>query len=249
MIEIKNLTFEYFLPGGGQIRALEDINLEVGEGERVAVIGPSGAGKSTLLKCINHLHQPSGGSVKVNGEEISALSNHRIREIRQKLGMIFQNFNLIQRISAIENVLLGRLSYIPFYRKFCYSFAYSRRDFEIALDSLRQVQIEELAYRRVDRLSGGQQQRVGVARALAQEPTVILADEPVSNLDPKTKREIMELVTSICEQKDLTLLISMHEVNLVKEYVNRVLGLVNGKIVFDDTPKGLTGDKYAKIYG
>ncbi|GAI02960.1 unnamed protein product, partial [marine sediment metagenome] len=142
----------------------------------------------------------------------------------------FQNFNLIQRIPVMDNVLLGRLSYIPAYRKYLYGFAYSHRDYQIALESLKQVRIENFASQRVDRLSGGQQQRVGIARALAQEPEVILADEPVSNLDPKIKAEVMSLLVSICKKKKLTLLVSMHEIDLVKKYVSRVVGLVAGKI-------------------
>lgn len=247
MIQIKNLLFEY--SGKQRFRALDDINLEIGAGERVAIVGPSGAGKSTFLKCINRLLEPTSGSIKIAGQEIIALSKKTMREVRQKLGMVFQNFNLIERIPAIDNVLLGRLSYIPAHRKYLYGFAYSRKDYQIALESLKQVRIEKFASQRVDRLSGGQQQRVGIARALAQEPEIILADEPVSNLDPKIKAEVMDLLVSICKEKELTLLVSMHEIDLVKKYVSRVVGLVAGKIVFDDIPERMTSQDYGEIYG
>ena len=247
MIEIKNLLFEY--SGRQPFLALDDISLEIGAGERVAIVGPSGAGKSTLLKCINRLLEPAGGSIKIVGQEVVGLPNKMMREVRQKLGMVFQNFNLIERIPAMDNVLLGRLSHIPAYRKYLYGFAYSHRDYRIALESLKQVRIEKFASRRVDRLSGGQQQRVGIARALAQEPEVILADEPVSNLDPKIKAEVMGLLVSICKKKKLTLLVSMHEIDLVKKYVSRVVGLVAGKIVFDDVPQRMTSQDYGEIYG
>lgn len=247
MIQIKNLVFEY--TGVQPFLALDNINLEIGVGEKVAIIGPSGSGKSTLLKCINRLLEPASGSIKIARQETIGLSKKRMRKLRQKLGMVFQNFNLIERIPVIDNVLLGRLSYIPTYRKYLYGFAYSHGDYQIALGSLRQVQIEKFASQRVDRLSGGQQQRVGIARALAQRPKVILADEPVSNLDPKVKAEVMNLLVSICKEKKITLLVSMHEVDLVKKYVSRVIGLTAGKIVFDGTPEAMTNQDYGKIYG
>lgn len=248
MIEISRLSFEYRLAGAKSSKVLKNIDLHIGVGERVAIVGPSGAGKSTFLKCINRLLRPMMGSIKIQNQEIMNLSSQKIRKIRQRLGMIFQNFNLIQRISAIDNVLLGRLSFIPNYRKYLYGFAYSSQDYEIALENLRQVQIEKFALRRADRLSGGQQQRIGIARALTQEPEVILADEPVSNLDPKIKTEILELLLSICDDKNLTLLISMHEIELVKRFVSRVVGFSNGQIVFDGTPHELGNAEYKKIY-
>jgi len=248
MIEISKLSFEYHLAGAKSAKVLKNINLHIGVGERVAIVGPSGAGKSTFLKCINRLLQPIVGSIKIQNQEIMNLSNREIRKIRQRLAMIFQNFNLIQRISAIDNVLLGRLSFIPYYRKYLYGFAYSSQDYKIALNNLHQVQIEEFAFRRADQLSGGQQQRIGIARALTQEPEIILADEPVSNLDPKIKTEILELLLSICNDKNLTLLISMHEIELVKQFVSRVIGFSKGQIVFDGTPQELGNAEYKKIY-
>ena len=244
MIDIENLSFSY--PNGK--RVLNEISLHIGAGECVAFIGPSGVGKSTLLKCINGLLKPSSGSIKINNQEIINIPEKQMGKIRARLGMVFQDFNLIQRISAIDNVLSGRLAHIPFYRKYIYGFTFPKRDFQIAKDCLKQVRMEEFIFRRVDNLSGGQQQRVGIARVLAQEPEFILADEPVSNLDPKIKVEIMNLLISICKEKSLTLLISMHEVELVKRFVSRVIGLVRGRIMFDDIPKKLTETEYAQIY-
>lgn len=249
MIKIKNLTFEYPLAGASRFKALRQINLEIATGERVAIIGSSGAGKSTLLKCINRLHEPCAGSITIDGQEILTLPNAAMRKIRCRVAMIFQNFNLIQRIPAIDNVLLGRLSYVPFWRRYWYGFNYSAKDYKIAWDNLKQVQIESHGHRRVDRLSGGQQQRVGIARALTQEPDLLLADEPVSNLDPNIKGEIMGLLVNICTRKRLTLILSMHEIKLVRNYVSRVIGLSDGKLIFDGTPVQLTKGVYEEIYG
>ncbi|MBA7548512.1 Phosphate-import ATP-binding protein PhnC [subsurface metagenome] len=244
MIRVKKLSFSY-LKG---MKVLDDIDLNIGTGECLAFIGPSGVGKSTLLKCLNGLLKPASGSIQINQKEIIGISEKEIQKVRVQLGMVFQDFNLIQRISAIDNVLTGRLPHIPFYRKYIYGFTFSEQDFQISLDSLKRVQMEKFAFRRVDNLSGGQQQRIGVARVLAQEPKIILADEPVSNLDPKIKIEIMELLISICKLKSLTLLISMHEVELVKRFVLRVVGLRDGQIIFDNIPNKLTKDKYVQIY-
>jgi len=247
MIQIKDLVFKY--TGVESFLALDGIDLEIGAGEKVAIIGPSGAGKSTFLKCINRLLEPTSGSIKIAGQETIGFSKKKIRELRQKLAMVFQNFNLIQRISVMDNVLLGRLFHIPIHRKYLYGFAYSREDYQIALKSLEQVHIETFASRRVDSLSGGQQQRVGIARALTQEPEIILVDEPVSNLDPKIKAEVMNLLISICKKKQLTLLVSIHEIDLVRKYVSRAVGLVAGKIVFDNIPQNMTKMDYKTIYG
>jgi len=247
MIDIRNLTFSY--SSNGQPKTLNNLNLRIERGEQVAIVGPSGAGKSTLLKCINRLLQPSDGSIKIEGRETMGLPRNEIRKLRRGIGMIFQNFGLLQRTSAIGNVLMGRLAYAPFHRKYLYGLTYTRRDYEIALESLEQVKMGELTYRRVDNLSGGQQQRVGVARALAQKPSFILADEPVSNLDPKIKVEILDLITSICRNSGFTLIISMHEVSLVRKYIPRVIGLSEGKIVFDGLVQDLTEKDYRNIFG
>ena len=248
MIKIQGLTHKYILQDGTKVTALKDINLEIEPGEQVALIGSSGAGKSTLLRCINRLLEPMSGKVLIEGKDIICAQKKEIRQIRRKIGMIFQQYNLIQRSLAIDNVLLGRLAYLPFHRKYLYGLAFTSEDYEIALDSLAQVKLRELAFRRVDNLSGGQQQRVGIARVLAQQPKIILADEPVSNLDPKNKKEILSLISSLCQKKGITLLISMHEVELVKKYVNRVIGIKKGCIIFDGSVEELTGSEYEEIY-
>lgn len=246
MIQVENLTYSY--SPSGFLRDLEGVSFVMGKGENLALIGPSGAGKSTLLKCINRLLKPTEGKIKIEGRDILDCSEKETRRIRCKIAMIFQDYNLIQRSLTIDNVLLGRLGYLPFYKKYLTGFSYSKLDYEIALESLKQVEMQDFAYRRADNLSGGQQQRVGIARALTQRAKIILADEPVSNLDPNRKTEILNLLISICHNFNLTLVISMHEVELVKQYVSRVIGINEGRIVFDGTVGNLTKDKYEKIY-
>lgn len=246
MIVIRNLSF-FYSGSGKKIVGLRNIALHIRKEERVAIIGPSGAGKSTLLRCINRLLDPEG-RIEIEGEDIVNCQEGKARRIRSKIAMIFQDYNLIKRSLTIDNVLAGRLSYVPLWRRYLYGFNYSRDDYARALNSLRRVQIGNLAYRRVDNLSGGQQQRVGIARALAQEPKIVLADEPVSSLDPKNKKEIMDLLSSICDKRGITLLISMHEVDLVKQYVTRVIGIRNAEIVFDNKPEKLTRKEHARIY-
>ena len=235
MIEIRNLTHIY----KGGIIGVEDINLTIGKDEVVAVIGVSGAGKSTLLRCINRLLEPTSGEVFINGKDILHCSNKEVQLIRRTIGMVFQNFNLIRRSLVIQNVLMGRLGY---------TYHYNKEDYQIAMECLRRVKIGDLAYRRTDTLSGGQQQRVGIARALAQEPTVILGDEPVSNLDPTRKHEIMDLLLDIHKQDEVPMVISIHDIETAKEYTNRVIGVVKGKVVFDSKLEDLTDEKIVEIF-
>jgi len=248
VIEIQNLVHKYTLQDGTKITALEGINLKIEPGEQVALIGSSGAGKSTLLRCINRLLEPASGKILIEGEDIISSPEWKVRQIRRKIGMVFQQYNLIQRSLAIDNVLLGRLAYLPLHRRYLCRFAFVAKDYKIALNSLHQVQLKEFAFRRVDNLSGGQQQRVGIARVLSQEPKIILADEPVSNLDPKCKNEILSLLSNLCQKNGITLLISMHEVELVKKYVSRVVGIKKGHIIFDGSVEELTGSEYEEIY-
>jgi len=230
------------------VLGINNINLRINKGEIVAVIGVSGAGKSTLLRCINRLLEPTHGEVFIDGEEVLHCSAREAQAIRRKIGMVFQDFNLLKRSLAIENVLMGRLGYISTGRSLLSKYAYTRADTLIAINCLRQVGIEDLAYRRVDTLSGGQQQRVGVARALAQKPSIILGDEPVSNLDPTRKREIMNLLREIHDEEGITMVISMHDVELAKEYAGRIIGMVNGEIVFDGSPGELSEEKIVEIF-
>ena len=249
MILIKNLCHIYNPHrGADSVVGANNINLRIGDGEIVAVIGISGAGKSTLLRCINRLLEPTSGEVFIDGEDILHCSERKAQAMRRKIGMVFQNFNLLQRSLVIHNVLMGRLGYISTLRSLFFGRAYSRDDVDIALDCLRWVGIEDLAYRRADALSGGQQQRVGIARALAQEPSIILGDEPVSNLDPTRAREIMNLLSEIHQREGMTTVISLHNIEIAKEYASRIIGLVKGEVVFDGKPAELTDEKIVEIF-
>lgn len=235
MIEIKNLCHTY----KGSVVGVKNISLTIRNGETVAVVGISGAGKSTLLRCINRLIEPTSGQVFIDGQDIVSCPESKARLIRRKIGMVFQTFNLLLRLPAIKSVLMGRLGYTYYYRK---------ADMEMALDCLRKVGMEDLAYRRADRLSGGQQQRVGVARALAQQPSIILGDEPVSNLDPTRKREIMDLLGGIQRETGMTLVVSLHDIDLAKKYASRIIGMVKGEVVFDGKPDELDDEKIIEIF-
>lgn len=226
MIRITNLSKEY--PGG--VKALVDVNLEVQKGEFVALLGLSGAGKSTLLRCINGLVQPTTGEVTVAGLRVNGQSRE-LRELRRRVAMIFQQFNLVKRLTVLDNVLCGRLSYCGIFFSCCRIF--SATDRELAWHALARVGLLEKAFQRADQLSGGQQQRVGIARALVQQPEVLLADEPVASLDPKSSRIVMDILASINREYGLTLLISLHDVDLALEYASRVVGLRDGRVVLD----------------
>lgn len=249
MILIKDLCHIYNLHrGANSVVGVNSINLRIDDGEIVAVIGVSGAGKSTLLRCINRLLEPTRGEIFIDGEEILHCPERKARLIRREMGMVFQNFNLLQRSLVIQNVLLGRLGYISTSRSLLSNRAYTKDDVAIALDCLRRVGIEDLAYRRVDALSGGQQQRVGIARALAQKPSIILGDEPVSNLDPTRAREIMNLLSEIHKRERMTTVISLHDIEIAKEYTSRIIGMVKGEVVFDGKPEELTDEKIVEIF-
>ncbi len=244
MIKIENLTHKY--PNRDEI-ALDDLNLEINKGERVILIGSSGSGKSTLIKCINKLVEPVSGSVFVNGEEITKSSNKKTEIIRRDIGFIFQEFNLIESDTAFKNVLNGRLGYIGNIRTLFNRFR--DVDYKICEDSMQRVGLLDLKDERVCNLSGGQKQRVSIARALSQEPQIILADEPVSSLDPKLMREIMDLLVQICTEKNITLITSLHFLELVKKYATRVIGIRTGKIVFDNELKEMNDKDLVDIYG
>lgn len=249
MILIKELCHIYNPHRGvNSVVGVKNVNLRIADGEIVAVIGISGAGKSTLLRCINRLLEPTSGEVFIDGEEILHCSERRAQLMRRQIGMVFQNFNLLRRSLAIQNVLMGRLGYISTSRSLLSGRAYSKDDVSIAQDCLRRVGIEDLAYRRVDALSGGQQQRVGIARALAQKPSIILGDEPVSNLDPTRAREIMNLLSEIHHREGITMVISLHNIEIAKEYASRIIGMVRGEIIFDGKPEELTDEKIVEIF-
>jgi len=229
MIKIENLSHTY---KNKNEETLKNINLNIKKGEIAALIGPSGSGKSTLINCIGRLVIPTSGRILINNKDILKANKKEIREIRKKIGFIFQEFNLIERDTVFKNVLNGRLSYCSTLKS-CFN-KFSENDYRIVEGSLRDVGLLDLKDERVCNLSGGQKQRTAIARALSQEPEIILADEPVSNLDPKLVREILYLLQKNCREKGITLIISIHFAELVKEYFDRMMGIVEGKILFDD---------------
>ncbi|MGB5167094.1 MAG: phosphonate ABC transporter ATP-binding protein [Acidimicrobiia bacterium] len=242
LIDFTNASVTY--PGG--LTALKDVTLSVGQGEFVVVVGLSGAGKSTMLRAINGL-VPVSGSVLVDGREVVGASSSEIRAIRSDVGMIFQTFNLVNRSRVINNALMGRLSRIPRWRSF---FAlWPSGDKEIALESLERVDIVEKAYVRASDLSGGQQQRVGIARALAQEPKIILADEPVASLDPVTSHMVMRDLQRINRDLGITTLINLHFLDLARQYGKRLIGLNDGRVVFDGDISDVDDEVFRGIYG
>lgn len=223
--------------------AVHPTNLNLAQGSFNAILGPSGAGKSTLLRMFNGLETPTKGEVIVQGQ---TLTTSNLRRIRSRTAMIFQQFNLVGRLNVITNVLTGRLYYRPWWMSAFYLFG--KRDWEIAQWALTRVGLLEKAWQRVDQLSGGQQQRVGIARALAQRPKVILADEPVASLDPVASEQIMELLLEICRQEGIMIVANLHQVSLAIRYADRVIGLNQGRVVFDDSPQALFDDALKTIY-
>lgn len=242
MIEFKEVEKRY--PNG--FLALNHINLEIEQGEFVAIIGLSGAGKSTLLRCINKMHDISGGTLRVNTINVGQLKSREVRNLRRNIGMIFQSFNLVTRVSVLKNVLVSFVPNMPFWRKIFGVF--TRKEKLQALMALDQVGILEKAYVRVDQLSGGQQQRVALARTLAQNPKIILADEPVASLDPVTAKQVMEDFKRINQELNMTILMNIHHVDLALAYATRVIGVRNGEIVFDGKVNEVNEETLAIIY-
>ena len=243
MLEIEHLTKIY---EDGTL-AVDDMSFTVDDGEFLVIIGLSGSGKSTLLRCINRLIEPTEGRVIWNGTDITAASGEELRKIRRRMGMIFQQFNLVERSSVMTNVLSGRLGYSSPWTTMIGHF--SKEDREKALAALRQVGIEDQALKRADDLSGGQQQRVGIARALMQEPELILADEPVASLDPATSHSILKYIEDLNKAQGVTILCSLHFLSLARAYGTRIIALKDGKIVFDGLPVEIDDDKFKEIYG
>jgi len=228
-------------------RALKGIDLEVPGGQVMALIGPSGAGKSTLIRCVNRLVEPTSGSITLNGLELTTLGSRALRRARRRMGMIFQEYALVERLTVMENVLSGRLGYVGFWRSFLRRFP--QPDVDEAFRLLERVGLDHMVDKRADELSGGQRQRVGIARALVQDPELLLVDEPTASLDPKTSRQIMRLVTELCEERGLAAIINIHDVMLAQMFSKRVVGLQQGEIVYDGPPEGLTADALTSIYG
>ena len=240
---IRNLRKEY----AAGVRVLDDVSVTI-EGRGVtAVIGPSGTGKSTLVRCINRLVDPTAGEIMFRGQDLARLRGRALREARRRIGMVFQEYNLVERLSVIENVLCGRLGYVPAWRAFLRRFPAG--DVAHAFDLLDAVGLGEFATKRADQLSGGQRQRVGIARALMQEPDLVLADEPTSSLDPKTSVEIMELIARRAGERDIPVIVNIHNVELARRFADRIIGMSQGKIVFDGPPRTLEDKHLVAIYG
>jgi phosphonate transport system ATP-binding protein len=243
MLEVAELHKTY--PAGDQ--ALRGVSLTVRGDEVVFVIGPSGAGKSTLIRCINRLVEPDGGSVRLDGLEITGLAGPALRKARRQMGMIFQEFNLVERLTVMENVLSGRLGYVGLWQ------AWRRRfppeDVAMAFQTLARVGLAGFESKRADALSGGQRQRVGIARALVQRPKILLVDEPTSSLDPRISEAVMGLITRLAAEEGIPALINIHDVALARTFAKRILGLRQGWIVFEGTPGDLTLEALDLIYG
>jgi len=227
--------------------ALKKIDLEVPQGQVMALIGPSGAGKSTLIRCVNRLVEPTEGKVFIKDLELTGLGRRALRQARRNMGMIFQEYALVERLSVMENVLSGRLGYTGFWRSFFRKFP--QADIDEAFRLLERVGLDDMVDKRADELSGGQRQRVGIARALIQNPEVLLVDEPTASLDPKTSRQIMRLICELCAERNLAAIINIHDVLLAEMFARRIVGLQFGEIVYDGPPGGLTPDALTQIYG
>lgn len=243
MLRVEHLSKVY--PNG--TRALKDVSFQVEDGEFLAVIGLSGSGKSTLLRCINRLIEPTSGQIIWNGIDIAALPAAEMRKVRRTIGMVFQQFNLVKRSSVLTNVLSGRLGYVsPYQSLFNY---FSSADHQRAMDNLGQLGLTDKAHVRADSLSGGQQQRVGIARALMQEPKLILADEPVASLDPVLSHSILKYLEQLNKERGITVLCSLHFLDLVHRYATRAIALKDGELVFQGLPKEIDDAQFKAIYG
>jgi phosphonate transport system ATP-binding protein len=243
MLRLEGLVKTY--PTGD--KALKGVTLEVPKGQVIGLIGPSGAGKSTLIRCINRLIEPTEGSIKLADLELTDLGSAALRAQRRRMGMIFQEYALVERLTVMENVLSGRLGYVGFWRSYFRKFPQDSIDEAFRL--LDRVGLTDMVDKRADELSGGQRQRVGIARALIQDPAILLVDEPTASLDPKTSRQIMRLICELCEERGLATVINIHDVALAQMFVRRIVGLRLGEIVFDGPPDTMTAETLTEIYG
>lgn len=243
MLRIDSLSKRY--PTGDM--ALKGVTLEVPDGQVMALIGPSGAGKSTLLRCINRLVEPTSGSIWLNGIDLTRLNTRELRQARRKIGMIFQEYALVERLTVMENVLAGQLGYVNFWQSWFRKFPQATIDEAFRL--LDRVGLSDFPDKRADALSGGQRQRVGIARALLQNPELLLVDEPTASLDPKTSRQIMRLINELASERGLSVIISIHDVPLAQMFAQRIVGLRFGEVVYDGPPNRLTPSVLNEIYG
>ena len=243
MLSIKDLKKKYRTGD----EALKGVTLEVPNGQVMALIGPSGAGKSTLIRCVNRLVEPTSGMVLLGDLELTQLSRWKLRLARRRMGMIFQEYALVERLTVMENVLSGRLGYVGFWSSWFRRFP--KGDVQEAYRLLDRVGLMHMADKRADELSGGQRQRVGICRALIQNPDLLLVDEPTASLDPKTSRQIMRLINELCDERGLAAIINIHDVLLAQMFSKRIVGLEEGEIVYDGPPENLTPEVLTRIYG
>lgn len=227
--------------------ALKSVSLELRAGEVLGLIGPSGAGKSTLIRCVNRLVTPSAGTIALDGVDLAHVSGRGLRRARRQIGMIFQEYALVERLSVMENLLSGRLGYTGFWKS--WSRRFDGKDIARAYELLDRVGLAGMENKRADALSGGQRQRVGIARALMQEPRLLLVDEPTASLDPKTSRQVMRLIMELCAERGLAAIINIHDVVLATQYLPRIVGLKAGEIVYDGPAKGMDAVVLTRIYG
>ena len=246
MKNIIKLTDVHKIYEGGT-HALKGVNLEVKEGEFLILLGLSGSGKSTLLRCMNRLIEPSSGEIEIDDENVVTAKGKRLRKIRRHIGMIFQQFNLIKNMSALTNVLSGKLGYVSLWHAI--TFSMHKNDVALAMSNLKRVGLDQFAKNKARNLSGGQQQRVAIARALMQNPKVIFADEPVASLDPATADSVMRYLGELNTNDNITILCSLHFLSLARKYGTRVVALKDGNIVFDGTPNEIDEKKFKDIYG
>lgn len=243
LLEINQLTKQY----GHDKKALSDVNFSVQEGEFVSIIGPSGAGKSTLLRCINRMIEASSGEINFDNLNVMSLRKKELKQLRTKIGMIFQHYNLVNRLTVIENTLHGKLGYKS-------TFAgvlgiYSQEEKQQALDILNVLGLSDFLYKRTDQLSGGQKQRVGIARALIQNPRMLLCDEPIASLDPNSSKIIMDHLKNISTKMGITVLVNLHQVDVALKYSDKIIGIHNGQVVYNGSPKDITKADIERIYG
>ncbi|SHM68484.1 phosphonate ABC transporter ATP-binding protein [Gracilibacillus kekensis] len=243
MIEFQNLSLVY--PNGTE--GLKNINVKINEGEFVVIVGLSGAGKSTFIRSINRLVTPTNGALFVEDEDVLQLNGKGLRQLRTKIGMIFQSYNLVKRSTVIKNVISGRLGYTGTLQSILNIF--SKEDKLLAYENLKRVNIEEKLYNRADELSGGQQQRVSIARVLTQKPKLILADEPVASLDPPTSHQVMKYLKQINVEDNITTIVNLHFIDMAMEYADRIIGMRAGEVVFDGPVSEVTEKTFEEIYG